>query len=272
MDIRKLILPIMGAGVLSLALAAGAFTYHSVSAQASTPTPSAPSDEAAPAAPEAGKRGRMPRGERGDLGAAQQDLADALGIDLETLQAAQQAAGEKALAQAVEQGLITQEQADRMKERGLNAPGLGMLRIKGGIEGIDHDALLAEELGISVEELEAAQQKAMEAALARAVENGAITQEQVDLMNARKSLADEENFQSSMQSAFESAVAQAVKDGVITQAQADLILQNSSGKWLGGRIGPGGMPGRGGPDHGWGGAAPDAPAEPGTSTTPEGGL
>jgi hypothetical protein len=49
-----------------------------------------------------------------------------------------------------------------------------------GFGGSDMQALLAEELGISVEELEAAQQAAFEAAVAIAVDEGKITQEQAD--------------------------------------------------------------------------------------------
>ncbi len=49
-----------------------------------------------------------------------------------------------------------------------------------GFAGSDMQALLAEELGISVEELEAAQQVAFEAAVAVAVDEGKITQEQAD--------------------------------------------------------------------------------------------
>ncbi len=45
---------------------------------------------------------------------------------------------------------------------------------------IDMQALLAEELGISVEELETAQQAAFETAVALAVDEGKITQEQAD--------------------------------------------------------------------------------------------
>jgi hypothetical protein len=47
---------------------------------------------------------------------------------------------------------------------------------------IDMQALLAEELGISVEELESAQQAVFEAAVAIAVDEGKITQEQADQM------------------------------------------------------------------------------------------
>jgi len=49
-----------------------------------------------------------------------------------------------------------------------------------GFGSSDMQAFLAEELGISVEELESAQQAAFEAAVAAAVDAGTITQEQAD--------------------------------------------------------------------------------------------
>ena len=49
-----------------------------------------------------------------------------------------------------------------------------------GFGSSDMQALLADELGISVEELESAQQAAFEAAVAAAVDAGTITQEQAD--------------------------------------------------------------------------------------------
>jgi len=49
-----------------------------------------------------------------------------------------------------------------------------------GFGNSDLQALLAEELGISIEELESAQQAAFEAAVAAAVDAGTITQEQAD--------------------------------------------------------------------------------------------
>lgn len=53
---------------------------------------------------------------------------------------------------------------------------------------IDYDALLAEALGITVEELQAARDEAHVAALVQAVAEGLITQNQADLMLARRTL------------------------------------------------------------------------------------
>lgn len=220
-------------------------------------------------------------------------LAQALGITVEELQTAYSAAQEKALEQAVEQGLLTQEQADAIKARG-GFFGRGFKH--GGLLGkdaqIDFEALLADALNITVEELQVARQQAYDAALADAVKNGDLTQEEADLMKARRALEayiDKEALtaqalglsveelqaareagktipelieeqgmtaaeaRQAMQDAYKAAVEQAVKDGVITQAQADQILTCCE---CGFGFGPGGfapMPGFGG--RGWGGGA-----------------
>ena len=123
-----------------------------------------------------------------------QDLADALGITLDELEAAQQEVFEATLAQAVADGKITQERADQIKDR------FGMARFARGMIGrfsnfghfgddnIDGDALLADALGITVDKLEAARETARDAALARIVEDGKLSQEQVERMTAMRAL------------------------------------------------------------------------------------
>jgi hypothetical protein len=122
---------------------------------------------------------------------------------------------------------------------------------------------LAEALGITVQQLEEAQEQAYAASVADAVAAGQITQEQADQILANRALksyidrrtilatalgmtADEleaalaegqsmsdlmdekgidaATLQTNAQAAYEAAVQQAVTDGVITQAQADDIL------------------------------------------------
>ena len=97
------------------------------------------------------------------------------------------------LAQAVEDGYLTQEQAGGMQ---------AMHAVK---EYIDRQAILAEALDLTVEELEAAR------------EDGSL----YDIL-ANITPAD---LQEQMQAAMETAVNQALADGAITQAQADLILE-----------------------------------------------
>jgi hypothetical protein len=159
-------------------------------------------------------------------------LAEALGITVEELQAAYEAAHAAAIEQAVEEGLLTQEQADDMLEgkrfglrgrRGVHALGRGM------------NTFLADALGISVAELEAAQELAFSALLTKAVEDGNMTQEEADLLQARSAVRG--YVEEAMADAYSDALAQAVADGVITQAQADQLLEEGRP----GMRGPGGV-------------------------------
>lgn len=148
------------------------------------------------------------------------------------------------------------------------------------------DALLAEKLGVSVEELQAARYAVGQARLDQALADGSITQEQYDLQQARHALRDyvnrkaitaevlgmtedeldtaheagqrlpdlldaagldEASFRSAMDAATEAAIEQAVTDGVITAEQAELVKNAPQPE----RGGPGGQ--RGGQDGGRGG-------------------
>lgn len=162
----------------------------------------------------------MGRGPGG--GFASEELASALGITTDQLEQAYQSAQEQALAQAVAAGQITQAQADQMKTGGRMPFGMG-----GGWmqdSGVDFDALLAETLNITPEQLQTAREQAAQARLAQQVADGEITQEQADLMQGRRTLFTNSAFISQMQAAFEKAVQQAVSDGVISQSVADQIL------------------------------------------------
>jgi hypothetical protein len=194
-------------------------------------------------------------GRGGDMGPGRddtqrdQDLADALGITVDELTAARSKAEQAMLAEGVKQGLITQAQADEASQtnttgRPVGGRWLGYLQQK----GLDFQTFMADALGISVEDLQAAQVKAQNSAIDRAVEAGNLTQEQADLMKARAALAADATFRTSLQTAYETAIKEAVSNGVITQAQADLILAQPQG----GPGGPGG-PGGFGPGFGPGG-------------------
>jgi len=119
-----------------------------------------------------------------------QFLADALGISLEDLQTAYDTARTAGIKQAVELGLITQEQADNMLVWGGGHPGFEMRGFGPGdkTSTIDQEALLADALGITVEKLQTAQETAQQAAITQAVADGTITQAQADEMLARKAL------------------------------------------------------------------------------------
>jgi uncharacterized protein YidB (DUF937 family) len=162
-------------------------------------------------------------------------LAEALGITLEQLQAARRTAMAAYLADAVTAGDITPEQADLA---------LAKYALR---DVIDQKALLAEALGMTTEELEAA------------LDGG---QSLSDLMTAAGMDAD--TLQTNLQAAYEAAVARAVADGVITQAQADAVLAQDTNFGLFGGHGRGG---RG--HHGRGGSwsTPSTPDSDSDDTT-----
>lgn len=174
---------------------------------------------------------------RANFGAPVQDnyLADALGISVEELQAARAQAADAAIDQAVDEGLITEAQAEMIRDRGMRFFGkIGRFGRIGriGSSTIDFQSLLADALGISVDDLQAAHDQARDAALAQAVADGRITQEQVDQMRATQALRDylvEQGLPEQLRSTYEEAVQGAVTAGVITQEQADQILSQQRG-------------------------------------------
>ncbi len=95
-------------------------------------------------------------------------LADALGVSVEELQSAFADAQSASVAEAVEQGSITQEQADMM---------IAMQALK---DYIDPQALFEDVTGMSVEQFQEARQVALQEAIQSAVEAGVITQDQAD--------------------------------------------------------------------------------------------
>lgn len=198
-------------GLLSLGAAAIlGVSASAVYAQTATPEPGAI------AGPQRPERGLALKDNHTAL------LAEALGITEEELQTAITTARNAAIDQAVTDGRITQEQADELKSRE-GGPGIGK---EGSKEA------LAAALGITVEELETAQQTVRAQMIAEEVAAGNITQEEADLMTAREAVHG--YLEERLQSAYEEAVAQAVADGAITQEQADLLLSQEAGRGFGG--------------------------------------
>ena len=251
------------------------------------------------------------RGGRGGFGGQidhQALLADALGISVETLADAQAAVKEIVLDEAVAAGLLTQEQADAIlagdRPGPMGHPGKGPRGFFGNALDVDPQALLADELGISEETLQEAQEAAKEAGLAQAVEEGWITADQADLIKARQALRDyidkdalmaealgitveeleaareagtpmhelieelgldRDTVHENMEAAMDAAIGSTWKDqadpaGVITQEQADQLGEfdhkgprgHGPGRGFGGRGGFPGAPGfgRGQPGNG----------------------
>lgn len=215
--------PILTSGALVAVTALG-LLFFSAYAQEPTPEPEA---EISPDTQD------LPwfKGSRGHLwGASSEDLAAALGISEDELDTVYEGAVSAAIDQAVEAGLITEAQADEIREERMVFP---FGRFWSGWladNGIDFQVLLAGELGISVEELQAAYQQAYNARIDKAVASGDLTDEQADLLKGEHALYNNPGFQESMSSAFASAVNQAVEDGLITQSQADQILENMEGR------------------------------------------
>lgn len=212
---------------------AGAVTLAALSAvpqtafaQSEPATPAQGSDIPAPTQPASPLRERNAHDTD-----REQYLADALGITVDELGTAQEAARNAALDQSVAEGLLTQEQADAIRNG--EGRGLGIRPPRGQESTIDMRALLADALGISVDDLEAAEQSARESGLAQAVADGVITQEQADLMAARDVL--KEFAAGGEYATLDEAVQAAVDAGALTQEQADLILSAPQPERHGGR-------------------------------------
>ena len=216
-------------GALAVMIVMGISTFQTINAAASTNAQADDTTQQSDTALESKRGGR--------IGVTDEYLAEALGITTDELAAARQAAWEAGLAQAVEQDVITQTQADELLAND-KAPRLaGRSGLWLTEHGIDFDALLADQLGISVEELEAAYTTARNTGIDQAVADGNLTEEQASLLKGRYALFNDQKFQDSMQSAYEAAIQQAVEDGVITQEQADLLLAQTSVFDLGGKHG-----------------------------------
>ena len=177
-----------------------------------------------------------------DRGDHMQALADELGISLEDLQAAYTSAQTALIKDKVDAGDLSQDQADEILED-LDDAGrpFRMGRGMGPMGSETFDTYLAEALEISVDELAQAKDNVLQAEIAQAVVDGKITQEQADLMIARRSVQG--YMADAWTTAYQNALAQAVVDGNITQAQADLLLANIGtglGTGFGGGMGFGG--------------------------------
>ena len=160
-------------------------------------------------------------------------IAAELGVTVDELDAAQTAVQETMLAQLVEDGVITQEQLDEMVE---------MRALRGLARDIfnreDAQAVIAEALGLTVEELAAAH------------EDGTRLPELADEQGV-----DMETVMTAVSDARTAAFEQAVADGLLTQEQADQLL-SQRGPRFGGHGGHGGPRGGGPRGGGFQGGGP----------------
>jgi hypothetical protein len=145
-----------------------------------------------------------------------QAIASILGISVEEYEAAVDTAEDQVLDEAVADDWLTQEQADRLRERPNADPGLGRwgkgfpgMRGAWGMRGGSLISVAAEELGTELSELTAKLQEGKSIAEV-AEENGVDPQIIADAYLAQ--VADQ--------------LAQAVEDGRITQRQADSMAEN----------------------------------------------
>lgn len=178
-----------------------------------------------------------------------QALAQKLGITVDKLQSAMTSAQSDALDQAVKQGLLTQTQADRLKQRnailGVPFGGLGRGAANNVYAMIQQAGLdaAAKTLGMTSADLTTALRTQTLLQLAQS--------KNVDVTKLRTAIADAEK----------AAIDQAVKDGKLTQTQADALKANLKPEnidlnrrgfgMLGGLNQPG-FPGRGMPFNGRG--------------------
>ncbi len=156
------------------------------------------------------------------------EFVDAQGFSQEEMKALMQDARTTAIDAALADGVITEEQIEKFKNRderrgGRNGEGQDAQNGSGALHNYIAPAM-ADALGITVEELEAAH------------ENGEVR----ELIEAQG--LTQEEMQTAMQGIRERAVDAALADGVLTEEQAEQ-MKNRSGR--GARSGRGGRGGRG---------------------------
>ena len=196
----------IGMALVALVVFAGAAMAFTQDPDGAEPADPGSTESVVPGLGFGHRGGRFGRGGFGDKEAREAALADALGITVEELEAAQLEARATLIEQAEADGTITAEQANLL----LALPELQTY--------MDHEAWLAAALGMSVEELQAAR------------EDGVRLSELIEELGL-----DPAGVRDSVETARAEAIQQAADDGVITQAQADEILSGSGFRFGGGR-------------------------------------
>jgi hypothetical protein len=195
------VIPLISALVLAVAVGVLAFSPSSAAIATQTlPFEESDTDGFQPSKFGFGGRGGL--GHRGKPGFGvsfdyDAFIAEELGVSVEKLQAARQAAHEAALEQAVSEGVITAEQAELIKA-------VHALR-----QYIDHQEILSQALGIDTAELEAAREEG----------------KSLPYLLGELGI-DPEDLRADLQAAYEAAIQQAVDDGIITSSQAEKLQEN----------------------------------------------
>lgn len=154
-----------------------------------------------------------------------EEVAEALGISIDELTDAKTEAVGKAIDQALDLDLITQEEADELKaEESSSRRGLLKLLNDEEMDQLDYYSFLFDALGITEEAYFAAIDTLEQTKLAEAVADGTLTQEDADAIAGQRALLGNSKFTESIKAAYEDAIAEALDDGTITQEQADALL------------------------------------------------
>lgn len=183
---------------------------------------------------------------KGGPGGSDEDLAAALGITIEDLTAAEQKAFTSAVDAALKAEYITTSQAETLKAGTANFRNLYRYLSETERAEFDQDVYLAEALGISETELEAAYDTVRQARIDELVAEGSITQDEADLRAAYQALRESTTFAENMKQAMTEAINAEVEAGTLTQAQADLLIANLDEMPMGFGMGMRGMRGIGG--------------------------
>lgn len=163
---------------------------------------------------------------KGGPDGSDEDLAAALGISVEDLNAAVEKAFASAVDAALDAEYLTASQAETLKAGSASFRSLYRYLSETERAELEQDAFLAEALGISAEELQAAYDAVRQARIDAMVADGTLTQEEADLQAAYQALRGSTTFEATMKQAMTDAINAEVEAGTLTQAQADLLIAN----------------------------------------------
>ena len=170
-----------------------------------------------------------------EAGSSMEELLEDAGLTAEEFRALMATAREESVAEAIDSGLITQEEADAFAERQENGRGQ-----RGNRNNGQNSEAVAEILGLTAEELEAAREDGI--TLDELIEDAGLTEDEF-----------REAIGAAREEARETRVAEALENGDITEEEAEAIL-SGEGRGQGGRgQGEAGQGGRGQREAGQGG-------------------